>query len=199
MNIISLLHVAVVNPRTNMATAPPCSSKSARSIIQILAGRCLCRAITWTLHDVPIGQILVCHCSMCRHMSGSTSVPFAAVPRRPALFEQLQLQARCYQSSKEATRYFCPTCGSFVCMEYHHEPATLWIPMGTLDEASAVLVAQQCVDPERDSHIMMGQELDPLTETLAQLQRAPGFGPYRRDPCRGLDDRECEPAMCQEP
>ena len=84
-------------------------------------------------------------------------------------------------------------------MEYHHEPATLWIPMGTLDEASAVLVAQQCVDPERDSHIMMGQELDPLTETLAQLQRAPGFGTYRRDPCSGVDDRECEPAMCQEP
>jgi len=168
-----------------------------RSIVKKLSGRCLCQAISWTLEDVLVGQVLVCHCSMCRQISGATSVPFAAVPKAGLLQEQLLRQdVKIYQSSGIAKRYFCPTCGSFVCMEYLHEAATVWIPMGSLDQESALLIAEESqqqqqqrqstlvIDPDRDSHIMV-EGGAPFAQALDQLPRAPGFGPYRSDPCCG--------------
>ena len=179
-------------------------------LVSKLSGRCLCRAISWTVEAVAVGQVLVCHCSMCRRTSGASSVSFVALPKAGLLREQLLRQnAKSYRSSDMATRYFCPSCGSFVCMEYHHEKATVWMPLGALDSASEQYFVAKCddddlekqkqqrqqqhhhqqqhhcvVDPSRDSHIMM-QDAASFEETIDQLPRAAGFGPYRSDPCSG--------------
>ena len=48
------------------------------------SGRCLCGKTSYRitmLDDRSPGQILVCHCSLCRRGSGALCVPFAAFPR----------------------------------------------------------------------------------------------------------------------
>jgi hypothetical protein len=113
------------------------SSSSALSV----SGSCLCGSIQWNLDDnsslsspIMIGQILNCHCSQCRRISGSSSVPYVALPRQALIAAGLLLSSEesnnnirtltHYAASKVATRSFCATCGSFMCMDYH-EPNTL--------------------------------------------------------------------------
>jgi hypothetical protein len=84
-----------------------------------------------------------------------------------------------FQASSDATRYFCSVCSSFVCMEYHHERQTLWIPMGTIEQFSPDLV-----DKVRDSHIFKQDEAS-YGSVLEQLGHYEGFGTYRSDNCCG--------------
>jgi len=174
----------------------------------------LCRALSWTLPLVNdkstsssiVAQCLVCHCSTCRRVSGATSVPFVALPQQELLpqFTQSTATLGRYQATPTATRYFCTLCGSFVAMEYHHETATLWIPIGTIDDDCLQLLAQQ-LDANRDSHIFCATNKDsssaaacrssspaaaaaagdPLEHALDTLPHFTGFGTYRSDPCCG--------------
>jgi len=143
---------------------------------QSLSGRCLCGNISWKLPNTnKVGQILVCHCTMCRRVSGSVSVPYAALPREP-LWAQFS-EAQRYVSSGVATRGFCPTCSSTLFMDYGAEH-TLWIPLGTMDQFDPALFCQ----PDRDSQIFLEAKAE-YTDALANMPHLPSFGTYRTDPC----------------
>lgn len=70
-------------------------------------GSCLCGAITYAV-DGPLRPVVACHCNQCRKTSGhyvsATSARGADVTISGAV--------RWFQSSPEAQRGFCPTCGS---------------------------------------------------------------------------------------
>ena len=145
-----------------------------------LSGSCLCRSVSWDMKDVLLGQILVCHCSMCKRVSGSSHVPFLSVEREP-LFSKLHSSPslKKYQASQAASRYFCSICSSFVCMEYHHETQTLWVPMGTLVDTDPKDII---VDPAKDSHIFQEDE-EPYEAAIEALEHCKFFGTYRTDAC----------------
>jgi hypothetical protein len=154
------------------------------SLTTTLSGRCLCGAISWKLPDVHVGQVLVCHCSECRRVSGSTSIPFAAVPRQPLLAQCLQEAAPSLAKialSDNASRYFCQKCSSMMYMDYN-APHTVWVPIGTLDEFDPQLIMQV---PPRDSQIFCESKMA-ATDALCQLPLHGNFGTYKSDVCSGI-------------
>ncbi|WP_417206284.1 GFA family protein [Antarctobacter sp.] len=90
-------------------------------------GQCLCGAITFQTDARPQGAS-VCHCGQCRRQSGHLWAS-AHVPK-PAL--TIAGPVRWYDSSAQAQRGFCPTCGSFLFWHAHAED-TISFALGALD------------------------------------------------------------------
>lgn len=83
--------------------------------------------------------------------------------------------------SDVATRNFCKTCGSLICMDYH-APNTVWVPLGILDNECAASVATQ-VDPARDSQIFSESKVPWMDSLEASLPLRISFGTYKADVC----------------
>ncbi len=90
-------------------------------------GHCLCGAITFQTDAPPRGPS-VCHCGQCRRQSGHLWAS-AYVPK-----EALNVigDVRWYDSSPQAQRGFCPTCGSFLFWHAHAED-TISFALGALE------------------------------------------------------------------
>ncbi|MEN9060614.1 GFA family protein [Ponticoccus litoralis] len=99
---------------------------------QTLRGHCLCGAVTFRTEAAPAGPS-VCHCSQCRRMSGHLWAS-AYVPRTALVIEG---PVRWFDSSPEARRGFCPTCGSFLFWEAHAEETTSFA-LGALDRPTGI-------------------------------------------------------------
>lgn len=167
----------------------------AKRIIPRLQGSCLCGNIRWELPNAFLPQICVCHCRACRQFSGSTHLPFAAIERSriwPLMEPFVRTEAlNSYRSSVAATRYFCSTCSSPVIFDYHEEPNTMWIPMGSLveDPDSGTGLDPNMLDPSRDSHIFANDRARYETALMSTtgehaLPRSVDFGIYKHDPCQ---------------
>lgn len=150
------------------------------SSLTTLSGRCLCGAISWVLPECRVGQVLVCHCSECRRVSGSTSIPFAAVPRQ-SLLSQIQNAPSLSKIalSNAATRNFCQRCSSMIYMEYKSDPNTVWLPIGTFDDFDP-----QLIQIPRDSQIFCESKMT-VTDALYQLPLEENYGTYKIDVCSG--------------
>ena len=66
---------------------------------------------------------------MCRQVSGSFSIPFAAFARKYVNFNSTE-QLKRYRSSQDAERLFCGGCGSQIGMDYRVEPDTVSLTLG---------------------------------------------------------------------
>src|SRR4051812_40982843 len=103
---------------------------------QRLAGSCLCRASKYTVLFQPI-KMIVCHCINCKKFSGSAfaaNIWFPLVSFRPQ--DAASSQTRKYADSNTDTertlnRYFCGTCGCFMCIIIPHNPAIISMFSGT--------------------------------------------------------------------
>ncbi|MFK7987404.1 MAG: GFA family protein [Sandaracinaceae bacterium] len=72
-------------------------------------GRCLCKAVSFTLATPPTNYS-ACHCGMCRRMSGG--VQFGVQTQPGEITWQGEESLKTYPSSQWAERGFCGTCGS---------------------------------------------------------------------------------------
>lgn len=70
-------------------------------------GGCLCGAITYRVTG-QLRPVVACHCIQCRKTSGH-HVAATSAPRDNV---EIEGPIRWYQSSPDARRGFCPTCGS---------------------------------------------------------------------------------------
>ena len=166
-----------------------------------LQAACLCGSISWHLPDGrnDVGQVLVCHCTMCQKSSGSSCIPYVALPKKK-LWKQLHSgsdDASCvtrYDSTvvngaPVATRGFCKQCGSNIYMDYG-EDFTLWMPLGTISrfDPDLLAVASEAASTEdkaRDSHIFHeNRAIWADTLRTGPMPRLAVFGTYRPDPCQ---------------
>ncbi|MDE8343490.1 MAG: GFA family protein [Acidocella sp.] len=75
-----------------------------------LTGGCACAAIRYQI-SVAGGEVAdYCHCRQCQLVSGAPVL--AWVQLKPERFRLTRGVAKAYQSSADATRWFCETCGS---------------------------------------------------------------------------------------
>ena len=99
-----------------------------------ISGGCLCGSVRFTVHG-PLREVLFCHCSQCRKMSGhfwaATSAP------RDRIDIQQDESLRWFQSSKEVERGFCGHCGSSLFWN-HAKNDTLSIAAGTFDKPTGL-------------------------------------------------------------
>ncbi len=98
-----------------------------------VTGSCLCNAVRFESSVRP-RRVTHCHCSMCRRAIGTAVATFATF--ESSKVNWLGDPAR-YDSSEQAWRGFCTTCGSSVCFGYKPRPERIYITVGTLDDPDA--------------------------------------------------------------
>ena len=92
-------------------------------------GRCLCGAVRYKVNG-RLRDVLECHCTMCRRTHGHIGA-YSAVPKRSLeLTEDRGL--KWYESSCQARRGFCGTCGGTLFWD-PAEKDYIAIAAGTLD------------------------------------------------------------------
>jgi len=74
-------------------------------------------------------RVSMCHCMPCRRVHGSAFGAYAMFARDAV---ELTGPTQAWQSSPDAQRHFCPTCGSVAFMEYASSDE-LDIPLGAFD------------------------------------------------------------------
>lgn len=113
-----------------------------------LTGQCLCGAVRFRL-EPPLRDVVVCHCRQCAQWTGHAVAMTSVAPDRLS-FGAGAGNVGWYQSSTEAQRGFCKTCGS----------ALFWRPM----DNSRISVAAGALDPPTGlkigSHIFVADKSD---------------------------------------
>lgn len=96
----------------------------------VITGGCLCREIHFEAAELPRATHY-CHCSMCRRATGSSCA--VIVWFRKAAVQWKTVKPARYASSRIASRFFCPHCGTPVCLEYN-DSEEVGFMVGCLDD-----------------------------------------------------------------
>lgn len=104
-----------------------------------MKGQCLCGAVQYELHG-PVRPVMACHCTQCRKTSGHY-VAATQVKTRDLSVEGEE-SLTWYQSSSEARRAFCSTCGSQLFWRPIGGDVTS-IMAGTLDGKTGLVMEKQ--------------------------------------------------------
>lgn len=124
-------------------------------------GSCLCGAVTYTVSG-PMRPVVACHCTQCRKTSGHHVAATGAARSDIDITGPVQW----YQSSPDARRGFCGTCGSNLFWDGAGS-TTLAIFAGTLDGPTALKMA---------GHIFV-QDKGDYYDLADGLPQAPGDDP----------------------
>ena len=114
----------------------------------VLTGGCFCGDIRYEASGAAFYESN-CHCSICRRTAGAPFVAWFSV--RPSEFRIVSGAPRRFQSSAQATRSFCPRCGTQLLFEHCDFPDEIGITTSSLDDPLRV--------PPR-KHIHMSSKLE---------------------------------------
>ncbi|MEM0924344.1 MAG: GFA family protein [Pseudomonadota bacterium] len=105
-------------------------------------GSCLCGAVRYRVRG-PLRPVIACHCLQCRKTSGHF-VAATAAPRDAVMIEG---RLAWYDSSPDASRAFCPVCGSSLFWQRHGR-SEISIHAGTLDGPTGLTISDHicCAD-----------------------------------------------------
>ncbi|MEM1066380.1 MAG: GFA family protein [Pseudomonadota bacterium] len=119
----------------------------------MLTGRCNCGGITFTIHGPPQDGT-VCHCGQCRKQSGhvwvSTSLPHEDIA--------IEGHVRWYDSSPDARRGFCPTCGAFLFWQRHGSGKTSF-SLGALDQPTGLGLRRHIFVSDKGDYYQIADDL----------------------------------------
>lgn len=108
-----------------------------------IEGGCLCGKVRYSGEAEPI-FVGVCHCATCQKSSGTAFNTVVAVPKPAVTVTGTVNTFQGKGDTGNATyKRFCPNCGSPVQIEAAVMADVVMIPVGTLDDASAVKPAMQ--------------------------------------------------------
>jgi hypothetical protein len=97
---------------------------------QILAGRCLCGVVGYSVAD-EFKYALNCHCSDCRRATGSAFKAFAGIERGKLAVSKGKEQILIFGDENADHDVHCKVCGSFL-YSVVQEGAFVHITLGTL-------------------------------------------------------------------
>ena len=104
---------------------------------QTLTGGCLCGAIRYTV-SASLTNVVACHCTHCRKISGAGSSHNAMVPTSAVTFTSGK--AKRYQDTADSGnllfRYFCGDCGSSLFSQREKMPDMMVLKVGTTEEGA---------------------------------------------------------------
>jgi len=111
-------------------------------------GSCLCGARTYEIEG-ELDGVWMCHCSLCRKVSGSSGIAILVVPLERFRWVTGADHARTYQLRPTYSVTRCATCGSPLPVE--EDEKHVYVPAGTLDDPLGVGIAH---------HIFCGSKAD---------------------------------------
>lgn len=104
-------------------------------------GSCLCGVVRFELKGPPDFMNL-CHCSICRKVSGSSYGVFAHAGTERVEWLAGADEVRSFASSEHGRRSFCPHCGSNLPAIFEANTRVV-IPAGTFDDDPGVVPVAQ--------------------------------------------------------
>ncbi len=131
------------------------------------SGGCLCGAVRYVLRNAP-DSFGACHCTMCQRISGGVNLSFAI----PADEIEISGQGavRSYQSSAEAARSFCGTCGAnlwYRATTPAPRPHDYHVAFGSLDDKSGMrFTSEICIDTKPDAYAFAGERIRKTSEEV---------------------------------
>jgi len=129
----------------------------------VYIGGCLCGELRYEARK-PI-DAAYCHCRLCQRSSGAPVLAWAGFPT--ASFSYKQSDPKSYQSSPDALRDFCASCGTQIAFRDTNFPARIDVNIATLDDPSSI---------EPEYHIWVGSRV-PWFNIEDDLPHYPDNGP----------------------
>ncbi len=128
------------------APQPECGrSGKGKKIVKVYGG-CKCGAIRYSLASTPT-EVVVCHCSDCRHVSGAHALAWVILPS--AGFHLSEGSPTAYRSSSHVTRTFCGTCGTTLMYQHDDARHSIDVTIGSLDEPEAFQPTQGLAEEDK--------------------------------------------------
>ncbi|QKE62061.1 GFA family protein [Aquipseudomonas campi] len=100
-------------------------------------GRCLCGAVSFTLSSEPLAT-RVCWCRDCQHLAANGTVNLLVAADGLSIRGALAEYSKTADSGNQATRQFCPACGTHLFAKSAARPEFRIVRAGNLDEPSSI-------------------------------------------------------------
>lgn len=111
-----------------------------------MKGSCLCGEVRFDVKEPP-GGVSSCHCTQCRKQSGHVWASAYVTDDKLAITGEV----RWYQSSANAKRGFCPTCGAFLFWKSDADDHTSF-SMGALEEGHGLTLQKHIFTAEKGDY-----------------------------------------------
>ncbi|KAJ5102326.1 hypothetical protein NUU61_004548 [Penicillium alfredii] len=108
---------------------------------QSFTGSCLCKNITYRIDlpaSEPVPEIVLCHCTNCKHYTGSGFSANIIVPQTSLNFTEGTPKLYLDRNDRggQVRRTFCANCGSPLTSQPSGEDRMIVVKSGTLDDES---------------------------------------------------------------
>jgi hypothetical protein len=95
-------------------------------------GRCLCGKISFKINQ-KINDIIMCHCSECRRVQGSSFATNGNVKNENFHFLTGEENLTEFKENDNKSRFFCQTCGSPIMAKINNNPNYTRIRLGLIE------------------------------------------------------------------
>ncbi len=119
-------------------------------------GSCLCGGVTYTLTGT-LRNSVACHCLQCRKTSGHYVSATQVGPDQLTITRDDSL--RWYQSSPQAQRGFCATCGSSLFWRHDADNGATSVMSGTLDGATGITTEKHIFVADKGDYYEIADDL----------------------------------------
>ncbi|MGF6372071.1 hypothetical protein OKW40_004821 [Paraburkholderia sp. RAU6.4a] len=130
----------------------------------LLAGRCLCGAVHYSVRDEFV-YALNCHCSNCRRATGSAFKPFAGIERDKLRITRGEDSLLMFGDARASHDVRCKICGSLM-FSVVRQGQYVHVTLGTLTDSPAM---------SPTAHIFVGSKA-PWCSITDQLPQHDEFG-----------------------
>jgi hypothetical protein len=134
----------------------------------MVRGSCLCGSVRFQ-YSRAVTQVGMCHCSLCRKVSGSASNAVIVVPATDFEWLSGDELRRVFSKPTGWQTTFCATCGSPLPQSIRGA-AAFWVPAGLLDDDPGFGIA---------GHIFVGSKAawDEIGGEAPRFEAGPGSAP----------------------
>ena len=97
------------------------------------SGHCLCGDIRFEF-DAPDRDVNICHCSLCRRMTGTAFGTYVKVREDALHFRSSENRFIGYAVTDKLTMISCASCGSYLYATHSDYPAFAYVCLGVVDD-----------------------------------------------------------------
>lgn len=131
----------------------------------MLTGGCFCGRIRYEASGTPFNATS-CHCTICRRTTGAPFVTWFSVRRSE--FRLIGLEPARFRSSAQATRSFCPECGTQITFEPDRAGDEIDVTICSLDEPHDVGPADHTYTETRLAWVKLADGLPEFPQSRSQ-------------------------------
>lgn len=99
----------------------------------MFTGHCLCSQVRFEFDTQPT-DVSICHCSLCRRMTGTAFGVYVKVPVAGLKFVSGTEQITAYDVTEKLGMFSCRSCGSYLYAKHSDYSDFAYVCLGTVDD-----------------------------------------------------------------